>query len=184
MNHSQEREGRSRCSQVRCEDAAELRAAVLPPALRAQPQTGVAFTSAVPPHSRPPTSQPARPPDAAHARAHARMRTRTDAVFPTSGCQVSGSYLCAMPDDGSPGVAQLVAAGSFIVMDQEEVILGRKTKSRSTGEATQGSELPFSHAVKGGGKGSWRRAAKSKNSHPRDSRASRKLQAPNALAGR
>lgn len=58
-----------------------------------------------------------------------------------------------MPDDGSSGVAQLVAAGSFIVMDQEEVILGRKTQSRFTGEASQGSEFPFLHAVKRMSKG-------------------------------
>lgn len=34
-----------------------------------------------------------------------------------------GTHLRSVPDHGGSGVAQLVAAGSFIVMDQEEVVL-------------------------------------------------------------
>ena len=40
-----------------------------------------------------------------------------------------------MPDDRCPGMAQLVPAGPFIVMDQEEVILRRKRKNRGGWES-------------------------------------------------
>ena len=33
------------------------------------------------------------------------------------------SHLCSVPDNRRPGVAQFVSTGSFIIVDQEKVIL-------------------------------------------------------------
>ena len=54
----------------------------------------------------------------------------------------AASYLSPMPDDRRPGVAQLVPAGPFIIMDQEEVVLRRERKNRGRWDGTLHSARP------------------------------------------
>lgn len=126
-----------------------------------------ALASAAGPHPRPGTACPssvstelASPLEAALTHAHVCTRTYTHTHVPApSPSPAAGPYLRPMPDDGGPGVAQLVPAGPLVVVDEEEVVLGAE---RGRGLLVPGSAGTREAACDSGG-----RAHATPGHHPR-----------------